>query len=93
MAQENPLYKEIQKYKNMYKAEHRIHEVRNRQLRDLEQQNYKYQQEYREQKAIINEMAKQLAGLAIWDNNIEDTIILGNKEDVIEYYRKEVEIF
>lgn len=40
--------------------------------------------------AIIDKMAEQLAGLAIWNDNIEEALILGDKEEVKEYFKKEV---
>lgn len=43
------------------------------------------------QDKIIDKMAEQLAGLAIWNDNIEEALILGDKEEVKEYFKKEVE--
>lgn len=43
------------------------------------------------QEAIIDKMAEQLAGLTIWNDNIQEPLILGDKEEVKEYYKKEVE--
>ena len=37
---------------------------------------------------IINEMAEQLAGIAIWDNKKDEPLILASKEEVIEYYEE-----
>lgn len=33
-------------------------------------------------------MAEQLAGLAIFDNDIENALILGDKEEVKNYYER-----
>lgn len=43
------------------------------------------------QDKIIDKMAEQLAGLTIWNDNIEEALILGDKEDVKEYFKKECE--
>lgn len=43
------------------------------------------------QEKIIDNMAEQLAGLTIWNDNIQEPLILVDKEEVIEYYEKEVE--
>jgi len=40
---------------------------------------------------IIDKMAEQLAGLTIWNDNIEEALILGDKQEVKEYFKKEVE--
>ena len=40
---------------------------------------------------IIDKMSEQLAGLTIWNDNIQEPLILGDKEEVIEYYEKEVD--
>ena len=37
---------------------------------------------------IINLMAEQLAGLTIFDNDIENALILGDKEEVKKYYER-----
>lgn len=35
---------------------------------------------------IINEMAEQLAGIAIWNDKKEEPLILMSKEEVIKYF-------
>jgi len=40
---------------------------------------------------IIKAMAEQLAGLAIYDNDKENAIILGDAKEVIKYFTKKVE--
>ena len=42
------------------------------------------------QESIIDKMAEQLAGLTIWNDNIQEPLILVDKEEVIEYFKKEV---
>lgn len=42
----------------------------------------------RDKDKIINLMAEQLAGLAIFDNDIENALILGDKEEVKNYYER-----
>ena len=41
-----------------------------------------------EKDKIIDLMAEQLAGLAIFDNDIENALILGDKEEVKKYYER-----
>ena len=43
------------------------------------------------QEKIIDKMAEQLAGLTIWNDNIEEALILGDKQEVKEYFKKVVE--
>ena len=43
------------------------------------------------QESIIDKMAEQLAGLTIWNDNIQEPLILVDKEKLIEYFKKEVE--
>ena len=43
-----------------------------------------------ESNKIIDEMAEQLAGLAIWNNEKEEPLILGDKEDVKQYFERKV---
>ena len=47
--------------------------------------------ELEKKEAIINEMAEQLAGLAIFDIEKDEPLILGDKEEVKEYFTKKVE--
>ena len=51
----------------------------------------KQQAEIDKKDVIINEMAEQLSGLAIWNNDIEEALILGDTEEVIEYFTNKVE--
>lgn len=38
---------------------------------------------------IIDKMAEQLAGIAIWDIKKDEPLILMSKEEVIKYYERE----
>ncbi len=40
---------------------------------------------------IIDEMAEQLAGLTIWNNEKDEPIILWDKKEVKQYFEKKVE--
>lgn len=40
---------------------------------------------------VIDLMAEQLAGLAIFDIDKDETLILGNKEEVKQYYKQKSE--
>ena len=42
------------------------------------------------QEKIIDLMSEQLAGMAIFDNDIEEPIILGDKEEVKKYYEEKI---
>ena len=63
-----------------HKAESDLYEANNRinDLLDIEKQKDK----------IIDDMAEQLAGIAIWDNKKDEPLILMSKEEVIEYYEE-----
>ena len=37
---------------------------------------------------MINKMAEQLAGIAIWDNKKDEPLILMSKEEVIKYFEE-----
>lgn len=47
--------------------------------------------ELEKKEAIINEMAEQLAGLAIFDIEKDEPLVLGDKEEVKEYFTKKSE--
>ena len=51
----------------------------------------KLYKEIDKQNIIIDEMAKQLAGIAIWNNEKEEPLILIDKEEVKQYFEKKVE--
>ena len=44
----------------------------------------------KELRRIIDLMSEQLAGIAIFDNNIEEPLILGDKEKVKKYYEEKI---
>lgn len=48
----------------------------------------KQQEQLQEKDKVINIMGEQLAGLTIFDNDIEIPLILGDKSEVIEYFTK-----
>ena len=47
--------------------------------------------ELEKKEAIINEMAEQLAGLVIFDIEKDEPLVLGDKEEVKEYFTKKSE--
>ena len=57
---------------------------------NIVEKDYIKKSKFEEDEAVIEEMAKQLAGLAIFDDNIENALILGDKEEVIEYFTNKV---
>lgn len=40
---------------------------------------------------LINDMTEQLVGLAIWDNEKEETVILTQEKEVLAFFRKRVD--
>ena len=50
-----------------------------------------YYDEYHKLLRVTDKMAEQLAGLAIWDKNKEEPLILTNVAEVKEYFMKESE--
>lgn len=67
-------------------------------IAQLEADNYEsnnrlneYIEERRKLNKMINEMAKQLAGIAIWNNEKEEPLILGDKKEVKQYFEEKVE--
>lgn len=53
-------------------------------------ENYISKDKIEKQNKIIDLMAEQLAGLTIFDNDIESALILGDKEEVKKYYERKV---
>ena len=45
----------------------------------------------KKQNKVINEMVETLVGLTVWDSEKDEPFILGNKEEVKEYFEKKVE--
>lgn len=61
------------------------------QSKSLIQTNKSCKDMLKKQNKVINAMAEQLAGIAIWNNEKEEPIILGSVEEVKQYYEKKVE--
>lgn len=68
-------------------------EKQEKEIKLLKEQNEYVINEYgntiEEQRKTIQAMAEQLAGLTIWDIEVDEPLILRNKEDVIKYFEKE----
>ena len=60
-------------------------------LQEVEKENQKLKTELKKKDKIIDLMAEQLAGLAIFDIDKDEPLILGDKEEVKEYFTKKVE--
>ena len=60
-------------------------------LKEVEKENQKLKTELKKKDKIIDLMAEQLAGLAIFDIDKDEPLILGDKEEVKEYFTKKVE--
>ena len=53
--------------------------------------NKKYFDEIHKFNKIINLLAEQLAGITIFDKDKEESVVLKDKEEVINFYKKKVE--
>ena len=60
-------------------------------LKEVEKENQKLKTELKKKDKIIDLMAEQLAGLAIFDIEKDEPLILGDKEEIKEYFTKKVE--
>ena len=60
------------------------HHISSKPIFDLQKEIYKKDK-------IINLMTEQLAGLTIWNIKKDEPLILGSKEEVKEYFTKQVE--
>lgn len=71
------------KYQRELKLSDKVIDKRNEEIVEVAKNNI-------EKRKIIDLMAEQLAGLTIFDNDIESALILGDKEEVKEYYERKV---
>lgn len=71
------------KYQRQLKLSDKVIDKRNEEIAEVAKNNI-------EKRKIIDLMAEQLAGLTIFDNDIENALILGDKEDVKKYYERKV---
>lgn len=69
------------KYQKQLTLNEKVIDKRNQLLVEISENNLK-------KNKIIDLMAEQLAGLAIFDNDIENALILGDKEEVKKYYER-----
>lgn len=69
------------KYQKQLTLNEKVIDKRNQLLVEILENNLK-------KNKIIDLMAEQLAGLAIFDNDIENALILGDKEEVKKYYER-----
>lgn len=69
------------KYQKQLKLSDKVIEKRNEEIAEVAKNNI-------EKRKIIDLMAEQLAGLAIFDNDIENALILGDKKEVKKYYER-----
>ena len=60
-------------------------------LKEVEKENQKLKTELKKKDKIIDLMAEQLAGLAIFDIEKDEPLILGDKEEVKQYFKEKVE--
>lgn len=71
------------KYQRQLKLSDKVIDKRNEEIVEVAKNNI-------EKRKIIDLMAEQLAGLTIFDNDIESALILGDKEEVKKYYERKV---
>lgn len=69
------------KYQKQLKLSDKVIDKRNEEIAEVAKNNI-------EKRKIIDLMAEQLAGLTIFDNDIENALILGDKEEVKKYYER-----
>lgn len=69
------------KYQKQLTLNEKVIDKRNQLLVEISENNLK-------KNKIIDLMAEQLVGLAIFDNDIENALILGDKEEVKKYYER-----
>lgn len=60
-------------------------------LKEVEKENQKLKTELKKKDKIIDLIAEQLAGLAIFDIEKDEPLILGDKEEVKQYFKEKVE--
>ena len=60
-------------------------------LKEVEKENQKLKTELKKKDKIIDLMAEQLAGLAIFDIDKDEPLILGDKEEIKQYFTKKAE--
>ena len=71
------------KFQRQLKLNDKLIDKRNEEIVEVAKNNI-------EKRKIIDLMAEQLAGLTIFDDDIESALILGDKEEVKEYYERKV---
>ena len=79
------------KAKRLFEAIMKIADERDSVKADLYEANNiisEYIDIVKEKDAVIDDMAEQLAGIAIWDNKKEEPLILISKEEVIKYFEE-----
>ena len=60
-------------------------------LKEVEKENQKLKTELKKKDKIIDLIAEQLAGLAIFDIEKDEPLILGDKEEVKQHFNEKVE--
>ena len=70
---------------NMIKEKDKELDIKEEQIEYIKNE---YGKTIEEQGKEIDLMAEQLAGLVIWNNEKEEPIILGNKEEVKQYFER-----
>ena len=78
------------KYEKEILLGNKVIQVRNVENAELARRNIELYELKKRQEKIIDLMSEQLAGIAIFDNNIEEPIILGDKEEVKKYYEEKL---
>ena len=85
------ILKYIQELEFSIEAKEMEHKYDVNMIDEVKREAVKLYKEIRKQNKIIDAMAEQLAGIAIWNNEKEEPLILGDKEEVKQYFEKKVE--
>ena len=81
----------IDQLENQIQATEMEHKYDIKMIDEVKGESVKLYKEIRKQNKMIDEMAEQLAGLTIWNIEKNEPLILGDKEEVKQYFEKKVE--
>lgn len=88
----NKLINTVSSYKGMLKKEQKDNKEKEKEIDCLKKAGKAteevYKRELEKKDKIIDLMAEQLAGLTIWNNEKEEPTILGDREDVKQYFKE-----
>ena len=82
---------ELEKKDRQIEASNQEHKYDVKMIDEVKGEAVKLYKEIREKDKVIDLMAEQLTGLAIFDIEKEEPLILGDKEEVKQYFYKKAE--